>query len=142
MSAPQTQLVGIDILDAAELSEICSYLGAWIQDAPDEVTASLHAFGGQGARHRLTEALGHYADLLGRLVPSGSPQLPHGAAPLGPGEALGLAELLSDLAEGGWPADPDHALAVEDDCRHWALRLVATAGIGGGRSPRATWCGV
>jgi len=130
MSAPDTVMVGIDMLDAAELAEICDYVAEWIRGAPPAVVDSLARFGAScEAPTILVEELERFSDLLVRLVPSVSPAKISPTAPLGPGEALGLAELLIGLAIDGWPADPDHAQALDHDCRRWALRLTHIPGV-------------
>ncbi len=130
MSIPDAQLVGIDILDAAELAEICQYITAWITQAPAAVTHSLSRHGAStDAPAILLDALRHYSNLLERLVPSTSPDHVTTTAPLGPGEAIGLAEFLSDLAINGWPTDPEHIDALRDDCRRWALRMIHIPGV-------------
>lgn len=130
MSALDTVVVGIDMLDAAELAEICDYVAEWIRGAPPAVAHSLARFGAScEAPAILLEELERFSDLLVRLVPSVSPAKISPTAPLGAGEALGLAELLIGLAIDGWPADPDHAQALEHDCRRWALRLTHIPGV-------------
>jgi hypothetical protein len=130
MSAPDIAMVGIDMLDAAELAEICDYLAEWIRGAPPAVADSLARFGASSdASTILLEELERFATLLIRLVPSPSPAKISPTAPLGPGEALGLAELLIGLAIDGWPTDPDHGEALEHDCRRWALRLAHIPGV-------------
>jgi hypothetical protein len=130
MNTPDPQLVGIDILDAAELAHICRYLTAWITHAPPAVTASLARFGASAeAPATLLDALRHHGDLLERLVPSTSPTHITVTAPLGPGEATGLAEFLIDLAINGWPSDPAHDEAIQHDCRRWALRMIHIPGV-------------
>jgi hypothetical protein len=127
---PDTIMVGIDMLDAAELAEICEYISGWIRQAPKAVSNSLARFGAhRDAPAILLEALDGFAQSLVRLMPSISPTIPTTEIPLGPGEALGLAELLTDLAEFGWPADPDHAEAMRTDCRRWAARLTWIPGV-------------
>lgn len=123
------EMVAIDMLDAAELAEICAYVRDWIDGAPPAVTASLTRFAGVDAPGALLEALARLGDALIFAVPSVSPTLLHRPAPLGPGERRGLAELLVDLAVNGWPIDGDHAEAMADDCRRWAMRLFATPGM-------------
>lgn len=123
-------MVGIDMLDVVELAEICEYLSEWIRQAPPAVTCHLARFGAHpDAPAFLLEALDRFAGSLMRLVPSVSPTLPNQEIPLGPGEALGLAELLTDLAERGWPGDPDHSQALKTDCRRWAARLTWIPGV-------------
>ena len=130
MSAPDAVGVGIDMLDAAELAEICDYVAEWIRGAPPAVADSLARFGAsREAPTILLEELERFSNLLVRLVPSVSPAKISPTAPLGPGEALGLAELLIGLAIDGWPADPDHAQALDHDCRRWALRLTHIPGV-------------
>jgi hypothetical protein len=130
VSALDTEMVGIDMLDAAELAEICEYVSCWIRQAPPAVTDSLVRYGAScDAPTILLEALEHFSDLLVRLVPSLTPTTVDLTAPLGAGEALGLAELLIELALRGWPSDADHAEALEHDCRRWALRLTHIPGV-------------
>jgi hypothetical protein len=130
MSPADAEMVGIDILDAAELAEICDYLGEWITHAPTEVTDSLARHGASPAAPQLVlDALARFAELLVRLVPSVSPVHVSTTAPLGPGEALGLAELLIELAINGWPTDEGHVEALEHDLRRWALRLSHIPGV-------------
>jgi hypothetical protein len=124
------EMVAVDILDAAEMAEICDYLADWIGGAPPAVQASLTRFGGPDAKAILLEALARLADRLVRAVPSVSPTSVPSPTPLAGGETLGLAELLADLAVNRWPADPDHAQAMADDCHRWAARLLNTPGIG------------
>jgi len=124
-----TEMVAIDILDAAELAEICAYLRDWIDGAPPAVNASLTRFAGIDAPATLLEALARLGDALIFAVPSVSPTLLHRPAPLGPGERRGLGELLVDLAVNGWPIDGDHAEAMAGDCRRWAMRLFDTPGM-------------
>jgi hypothetical protein len=124
------EMVGIDMLDAAELAEICDYMADWIRGAPPVVGESLARFGASGdARMILLEELDRFGALLVRLVPSVSPAKVSVTAPLGPGEALGLAELVITLAIDGWPTDPDRSEALEHDCRRWALRLTHIPGV-------------
>ena len=59
-----------------------------------------------GELSELAAALGHYADVVLRLVPSVSPVPASCATPLMAGEALGLTELLAGLASYGWPTSP------------------------------------
>jgi hypothetical protein len=123
-------MVGIDMLDAAELSEICEYVSCWIRQAPQAVNDSLVRFGAHpDAPAILLEALDHFTESLVRLVPSVSPTIPKTEVPLEPGEALGLAELLTDLVKFGWPADADQAQAMRTDCRRWAARLTWIPGV-------------
>lgn len=130
MSAPDIAMVGIDMLDAAELAEICDYVAEWIRGAPAAVGESLARFGASvQAPTILLEELERFATLLIRLVPSPSPVKVSITAPLGPGEALGLAKLLITLAIDAWPTDPDHAEALVHDCRRWALRLSHIPGV-------------
>lgn len=122
-------MVAIDMLDAAEMAEVCDYLRDWVGGAPPAVNASLTRFGGPDAKAILLEALTRLADTLVRAVPSVSPTPARSLTPLAPGEALGLAELLVDLAVNHWPADADHADAMAGDCRRWAMRLFNTPGM-------------
>ena len=121
-------MVVVDILDAAEMAEICDYLPDWISGAPPAVSASLSRFGGPDAKAILLEALARLADSLVRAVPSLSPTVPS-STPLTPGETLGLVDLLVELAPNRWPADADHAQALADDCHRWAARLLNTPGM-------------
>lgn len=123
------EMVAIDVLDAAELAEICAYVRDWIDGAPPAVNASLARFAGLDAPAILIEALARLGDALILSVPSISPTPVHCRTPLGPGERLGLAELLVDLAVNGWPTDADHVEAMADDCRRWAMRLFDTPGM-------------
>jgi hypothetical protein len=123
------EMVVLDILDAAEMAEICAYLRDWIGGAPPAVSASLTRFGGPDAKAILLEALARLADTLVRAVPSVSPTSVPSPTPLAPGETLGLVELLVELATNRWPADPDHAQAMADDCQRWAARLLNTPGM-------------
>jgi hypothetical protein len=129
----EKEMVGIAIDDAAELSEVCRYAIDWIKGAPPEVKASLRRFGASAfAPSVLIEALNRFSDLLLRAVPSTSPTpvMPGClSTPLGAGEAIGLAEILLDLAIDGWPADPGHAEALSHDCRRWAVRLMHIPGV-------------
>ena len=129
MTATETEMVAVDILDAAELAEICDYVRDWIRAAPPAVSASLTRFGGPDAATILLGALGRLADALVRAVPSTTPTQAGGRTPLAPGEALGLAELLVDLAVNGWPAGGDEADYMAGDCRRWAMRLFNTPGM-------------
>jgi hypothetical protein len=123
------EMVAVDMLDAAELAEVCDYLRDWIGGAPPAVNASLTRFGGPDAKAILLEALTRLADTLVRAVPSVSPTSVPSPTPLAPGETLGLVELLVELAANRWPADADHAQAMADDCHRWAARLVNTPGM-------------
>ena len=123
-----TDMVVLDLLDVAELAEICDYLRDWIGGAPPAVHASLTRFGGPDAKAVLLEALTRLADTLVRAVPSVSPTSAPASTPLAPGETLGLVELLVELAGNRWPADADHAEALADDCHRWAARLLNTPG--------------
>lgn len=69
------EMVAVDILDAAEMAEICDYLSDWIGGAPPAVHASLTRFGGPDAPAILLEALGRLADRLVRAVPPPSSRL-------------------------------------------------------------------
>jgi hypothetical protein len=122
-------MVALDILDAAELAEICDYLSDWIGGAPEAVTTSLTRFGGPDAKPILLEALSRLADTLVRTVPSVSPTSVPSPTPLAQGETLGLVELLVDLSGNRWPVDADHAQAMADDCHRWAARLLNTPGM-------------
>ena len=123
-----TDMVVLDLLDVAELAEICDYLRDWIGGAPPAVHTSLTRFGGPDAKAILLEALTRLADTLVRAVPSTSPTSAPSPTPLAPGETLGLVELLVELAANRWPADADHAQAMADDCHQWAARLLTTPG--------------
>lgn len=123
------EMVAIDVLDAAELAEICDYVRDWIDGAPPAVNASLTRFAGLDAQATLLEALARLGDALVHAVPSVSPTTVHCPTPLGPGERRGLGELLVDLAVNRWPSDGDHAEAMADDCRRWAVRLFDTPGM-------------
>jgi hypothetical protein len=132
MSWRDPQMVGIDLADVAELACTCEFLRDWIRQAPGEVTQSLARHGASPDTPAVVvEALERFADLLVRLVPCISPTRARAdrPTPLGPGEALGLGELLIELAANGWPADAAHAEAMEDDCRRWALRLTRIPGL-------------
>ena len=122
-------MVAVDMLDVAELAEICDYLRDWIGGAPPAVSASLTRFGGPDAKAIMLEALARLADSLVRAVPSVSPTSVPPPTPLAPGETLGLVELLVELAGNRWPADADHAQAMADDCHRWAARLLNTPGM-------------
>jgi hypothetical protein len=121
-----TEMVSIDLLDAAELAETCHYVNDWLRGAPPAVAASLNAFGGPDAQTMLIETLERLADVLVRAVPSSTPRGVITPTPLTPGEGLGLAELLVDLAAGGFPSEPEPAGWIADDCRRWAVRLLRT----------------
>jgi len=123
-----TDMVVLDLLDVAELAEVCDYLRDWIGGAPPAVHASLTRFGGPDAKAVLFEALTRLADTLVRAVPSVSPTSAPSSRPLATGETLGLVELLVELAGNRWPADADHAEALADDCHRWAARLLNTPG--------------
>jgi hypothetical protein len=122
-------MVAVDMLDVAELAEVCDYLRDWIGGAPPAVHASLTRFGGPDAPAILLEALTRLADTLVRAVPSVSPTSAPSSTPLATGETLGLVELLVELAGNRWPADADHAEALADDCHRWAARLLNTPGM-------------
>ena len=124
-----TGMVALDMLDVVELAEICDYLRDWIGGAPPAVSASLTRFGGPDAQAILLEALARLAGSLLRAVPQVAPDRVSVATPLSPTEALGLAEMVLDLAVGHWPTDPASSDALEDDCRRWALRLARTPGL-------------
>lgn len=114
--------------DAAELGHLCAYLAAWIRRP--SAAASLEAFTGHpDAAAGLLEALGRFEVLAWRMLASPTPDHIDRPGPLGVGEAAGLAGLLDELAEVGWPADPGHAQAVADDCRRWARRLANLARV-------------
>jgi hypothetical protein len=122
-------MVAVDMLDVAEMAEVCNYLRDWIGGAPPAVNASLTRFGGPDAKAILLETLARLADTLVRAVPSVSPTSVTSPTPLAPGETLGLVELLVELAGNRWPADADHAQAMADDCHRWAARLLNTPGM-------------
>ena len=123
------EMVVVDILDAAEMAEICEYLADWISGAPPAVAASLARFGGPDAKAILLEALARLGDRLVRAVPSPKPTLVRSPAALAGGETLGVAQLLADLAVNGWPAHPEVAEAKADDCHRWAVRLLNTPAV-------------
>jgi len=123
------EMVVLDILDAAEMAEICDYLRDWIVGAPPAVNASLTRFGGPDAKAIVLETLARLADTVVRAVPSVSPTSVPCPTPLAPGETLGLVELLVDLSANRWPADADHAQSMADDCHRWAARLLNTPGM-------------
>jgi hypothetical protein len=122
-------MVALDMLDAVELAEICEYVRDWIGGAPPAVSSSLARFGGPDAQAILLEALARLTDSLVRAVPQVTPRRVSVAAALNPSEALGLAEMVLDLAVGHWPSEPAASDALEDDCRRWALRLARTPGL-------------
>lgn len=122
-------MVAIDVFDAGELAETCGFLRSWILAAGAEVAGSLASVGGPQAYDIVVDALGRAPDLLVRLLPSVSRELPAQVAPLGPGEALGLTEMLLDIAEHGAPADRAYARALVEDCRGWAVRLSYIPGV-------------
>jgi hypothetical protein len=123
-------MVAVDMLDAVELAEICEYLRDWIGGAPPAVSSSLARFGGPDAQTILLDALARLADTLMRAVPTVTPHhRVRVATALSPGEALGLAEVVLDLAVHHWPTEPAASDALEDDCRRWALRLARTPGL-------------
>jgi hypothetical protein len=62
------EMVVLDMLDAAEMAEICDYLRDWIGGAPPAVSASLTRFGGPDAKAILLEALARLADSLVRAA--------------------------------------------------------------------------
>ena len=123
------EMVAVDMLDIAELAEICDYVRDWVGGAPPAVNASLIRFGGPDAKAILLEALGRLADVLVRAVPCVSPTGVQSPTSLGHGETLGLAELLATLSVNSWPADADHAQALASDCHRWAARLLNTPGM-------------
>jgi hypothetical protein len=123
------EMVAVDMVDVAELAEICDYVRDWVGGAPPAVNASLTRFGGPDAKAILLEALGRLADVLVRAVPCVSPTGVQSPTSLGHGETPGLAELLATLSVNGWPADADHAQALADDCHRWAARLGNTPGM-------------
>jgi hypothetical protein len=128
MTGAETEMVAIDVIDAAELADTCQFVNDWMRDAPVAVTASLRAFGGPGAPAVVVEALGRLGEVLVRAVPSTTPHGVTTTTPLSPGEALGLAELLVELSVDGWPADAEPARWIADDCQRWAVRLLHTPG--------------
>ena len=81
-----------------------------------------------GELSELAAALGHYADVVLRLVPSVSPVPASCATPLMAGEALGLHRALAGLASYGWPTEPAYAEALRTNCRTWAERLCKVPG--------------
>jgi hypothetical protein len=123
------EMVVFDILDAAEMAEVCDYVRDWIGGAPPAVTASLARFGGPDAKAILLETLGRLADVLVRAVPSVSPTSVPSPMALAHGETLGLVDLLVELAANRWPTDAEHAQALAGDCHRWAARLVNTPGM-------------
>lgn len=129
MSGPGTQMVAIDVVEAAEAAATCSYVRDWLRACPKAADSLVRFTASPAAPAVLVAALDRLVGLLGRLVPSVSPDRVTTSAPLGPGEALGLAELLVDLAGHRWPADPGQGEALEDDCRRWALRLLRVPGV-------------
>jgi hypothetical protein len=130
MTGAETEMVAIELIDAAELAVTCQFVNHWMRDAPVAVMASLRAFGGPDAPAVVVEALGRLAEVLVRAVPSTTPHGVTTTTPLSPGEALGLAELLVELSVDGWPADTEPARWMADDCQRWAVRLLHTPGVG------------
>lgn len=64
-------VIGVDILDAAELAEVLDYIAEWLIDAPPAVTASLADHGGgPEAPDILLEALARHRRALVTAVPS------------------------------------------------------------------------
>jgi hypothetical protein len=121
------QTAAFEVHDAAELGHLCAYLSSWIRLRPS-AAASLEAFTGHpDAARRVLEALGRFEVLAFRMLPSPSPDHLDQPGPLGAGETAGLAGLLDELANHGWPVDTGHARAVADDCRRWARRLDGVA---------------
>lgn len=126
MSATETDLVGIDVLDAVELSEICTYVADWVRAAPRSVRASLVRHGASpDAPAVLLEALERFAEELLRL-PGARPRA-KAPDPLSAAEATELALVLLYVAYRGWPTDPHHAACLVEDCRGWAARLARIA---------------
>jgi hypothetical protein len=128
MTAPSTatDLVGIDVLDAVELSEICCYVADWVRAAPRSVRASLVRHGAStDAPAVLLEALDRFAEDLLRL-PGARPRA-DAPEPLSGAEAAELALVLLYVAYRGWPEDPHHAACLVEDCRGWAARLARIA---------------
>jgi len=131
MSAARTpSWSAIDMLDAAELAEICDYVAdrlfpAGDPPAPASSGRQLARFGAScEAPTILVEELERFSDLLVRLVPLRQTRgkiKPHRAARAWR-KRWGWPRLLIGLAIDGWPADPDHAQALDHDCRRWALR--------------------
>ncbi|HZT67594.1 MAG TPA: hypothetical protein VFA11_17535 [Acidimicrobiales bacterium] len=121
-----TDLVGIDVLDAVELSEICCYVADWVRAAPGSVRASLVRHGASAdAPAILLESLDRFAEDLLRL-PGARPRA-EAPEPLSGAEAAELAELLLYVAYRGWPEDPHRAACLVADCRGWAARLARIA---------------
>jgi hypothetical protein len=125
----EPEMVAIDVIDVAVLADTCRYIVDWLSGAPTAVAASLSDFGGPLAHLMLADTLDRLADALVRAVPSRTAQGVTTPTPLSPGETLGLAGFLADLAVHGWPADPDPAGWIADDCRRWARRLLRTPGM-------------
>ena len=68
---PEHPVIGVDVLDALELSEILDYINEWLSDAPAAVVASLEDHGGgPGAREILLDALARHSRALTTTVPS------------------------------------------------------------------------
>lgn len=69
--APEHSVIGVDVLDALELSEILDYIGEWLSDAPTAVVASLEDHGGgPRAREILLDALARHSRALTTTVAS------------------------------------------------------------------------
>ncbi len=69
--APEHPVVGVEVLDAFELSEILDYIGEWLADAPASVVASLEDHGGGPvAREILLDALARHSRALTTTVAS------------------------------------------------------------------------
>jgi hypothetical protein len=117
-----TDLVGIDVLDAVELSEICTYVADWVRAAPRSVRASLVRHGASpDAPTVLVCSLERFAEDLLRL-PGARPRA-EAPEPLSATEAEELGLVLLYVAYRGWPEDPHHAACLVEDCRGWAARL-------------------
>ena len=68
---PEHPVIGVDVLDALELSEILDYIGEWLSDAPAAVVASLEDHGGgPAAREILVDALARHSGALTTTVAS------------------------------------------------------------------------
>ncbi|MGI8758159.1 MAG: hypothetical protein ACR2K0_02520 [Acidimicrobiales bacterium] len=69
--APDHPVIGVDVLDAYELSEVLDYIGEWLADASAAVTTSLEDHGGgPGAREILLDALARHSRSLTTRVAS------------------------------------------------------------------------
>jgi len=68
---PEHPVVGVDVLDAAELAEVLDYIAEWLTDAPPAVMASLGDHGGgPEAGDVVIEALARHSRALTTAVPS------------------------------------------------------------------------